>query len=327
MKFFIKRNQKILIVQLVIILFILILYLFSSKQYISRVTISPVYAKSVISSSNSAPLISIYTPSFASTFYLKELSNSESRDLILKDFLKTNSANCIDGQNLKPSIQVYLKQDNSFPISDQFMNIQVKSECKFIAKNYVIFLASAIHKVAIEKIQKAENKFLQESIETLMALEVSNLSDLEAYVSTRKEVLSKLIPLLVNEDMNSIDFGAQTQEFRLRSDYIQGDDIKINLSLKIPTSLRAAKAEFDFLSSMGDLASSSIGLISLNNKIENYKTKHNFSDFKLVNISQRSNVIVSNRNLYLALFFIFISLCFGYIQNTLKQYKDHNKMQ
>ena len=327
MKFVIKRYQNILIVQLVITLFISILYLFSPKQYISTLTISPIYANSVISSSNSAPLISIYTPSFGNNFYLKELSNSASRNLILKEFLKTNSSACFDGQNFEPSIQVYQKQDASFPVSDQFMNIKVKSECKYLTENYVTFLANAIHKSAIEKIQKSENKFLQESIDTLVALKVSNLSNLEGYVSTRKEVLSKLIPLWVNEDMNSVDFGAQTQEFPLRSNYLEGTIMKTDLSLKIPTSLRAARAEFDFLSSMDDLASSSIGFISLNNKIESYKTKHNFSDFKLVNISQESNVVVSKRNLYLALFFIFISLCFAYIQFALKQYKYHNKMQ
>ena len=78
---------------------------------------------------------------------------------------------------------------------------------------------------------------------------------------------------------------------------------------------------------MDDLSASSIGLISMNNQIQNYKNKHNFSDNKLVNISEAGRVVVSKRNLYLAVFFILLSLGLGYFQIAFRQYKNHQKIQ
>jgi hypothetical protein len=327
MKYFVTIHKKLLIIQLLIIILISIFYLSSSKQYISSITISPIYASTLISSSNGAPLISIYSPSFASNFYLKELSNADTRDLIFKEFLKNNSLSCDQSEYLEPSIQVYQKLDNSFPVSDSFMNIQVKSACKELTKNYVTFFANAAHSFAIEKIQSAENEFLDQQIDTLSHEINSNLHDLEIYVSTRKENLRKLIPLLAKESSNSVDFVSQTQEFPLQKNLNLNDTKVVNLAINIPTSLRAAQAELDFLSSLDDLSESSIGLISMNNQIQNYKNKHNFSDDKLVKISRAGRVIVSKRNLYLAVFFILVSLGLGYVQIAFRQYKNHQKMQ
>ena len=317
--------------QFLLIIIVILGYFFSpNNQYASSVTVHSLLASEIFSS-NTAPLSRLYKPEDTIDLYLKELANKETRKEIFEEFVLNNNFPCAKELGKQPSVQFYEKRDNSFPVTGHFTIIKVKSSCKGFAKQYVEYLSSNLHKRLVDSIQRIENAYLDQLRRTIILNTESDLSDLETFLLNRKELLQKVIPLLKEEDNETIlqSSGIHTlitQKNQSYKENIWGQQ-PVNLNMQIPFSRSAAQAELDFLSSITDLNQSTIGLISRNNRIDRYKTKHDFSDYKLVNISPAEKEISSTRSLYLAIFFIFIILGFGFVLMLLTKFKYHQKLQ
>lgn len=334
MNSFLKVHKNLLIVQLSIIILITALYQVSTKKYYNSSIIYPIFTDLVIKSTNGANLTQVYDPNFVRDFYLKELSNEEVRKEIFEEFIEINPSICSEELILEPSIQVYSKSDDSFPVSETFTNIQVKSACKELTEDYLIFLTSEIHERSVEKIQTVENEYLMYQLANLEMNKKNDLSELEIFFKTREETLRKLIPSL----KNSTNISLNSQESILKIQKInpnfwnshESDTpniVPINLDIQIPLTKSAAEAELNFISSLDDLNKSIFSLITRNNLIKQYQIKHDFSHIKIVNISHPGKGTTSNRNLYLALFSIFVTLCFGYVLIAIKQYKNRQTIR
>ena len=242
--------------------------------------------------------------------------------------MKQGSLSCDQEYQSSPSIQFYKKEDRSFPVAAKFTNIQVKSPCIDLPQEYVTFLTMRIHKRLLEKIQRVENEALSYLVAKYTLESKTDVKDLEDFVSDRKDNLRNLIPLLSEENHGNYTNYPDSQKIEIQRLNSYAAAVKlsdsVNLSIQIPLSRSSAQAELDFLSSM-DINKSSIGLITRENKIEQYKNKHDFSDLKIVNLSSPSDIIVSKRNLYLSIFFIFLIISVGYVSIVLTEYKYHKK--
>jgi len=307
MKKFLNLNRKSLIYQFAAILIVVSVFLYSKNQYVSSITIHPKLDSRTIISTNGALLSRDYTPDTSINLYLKELANKETREEILQKFLSNNLLVCEE----EPSIQFYAKIDNSFPLSGHFTIIKVKSSCIGFVKKFVTFLSNELNSKLVDQIQKAENEYLEYSRRQLIIDNENELEDLEIFISNRKEVLQKVIPLLNEEDDNEMSL----------SSMIFGGEVEDHIT--IPLTRSAAQAELDFLSSITDLKTTSRELVNRTADIERWKIKHDFSDSILVRISKAEPETISLTNLYLTIFFILLILGIGFVQMLLSQFKYH----
>ena len=307
MKKFLNLNRRSLFFQFVAILIVVSVFLYSKDQYVSSVTIHPKLDSRTIISSNGAPLTRNYTADTSVNLYLKELANKETRKEILQKFLSNNQLVCEE----EPKIQFYAKIDNSFPLSGHFTVIKVKSTCIGFVKKFVTFLSDELNSKLVDQIQRVENEDLEYKRRQLIIDNEDELDDLEMFISKRKEVLQKIIPLLNEED---------DKEMSLSNMIFCGE---ADGHITIPLTRSAAQAELDFLSSITDLKTTSRELVNRTADIERWKIKHDFSDSILVRISKAEPETISLTNLYLTIFFILLILGIGFVQMLLSQFKYH----
>ena len=307
MKKFLNLNRRSLFFQFVAILIVVSVFLYSKDQYVSSVTIHPKLDSRTIISSNGAPLTRNYTADTSVNLYLKELANKETRKEILQKFLSNNQLVCEE----EPKIQFYAKIDNSFPLSGHFTVIKVKSTCIGFVKKFVTFLSDELNSKLVDQIQRVENEDLEYKRRQLIIDNEDELDDLEMFISKRKEVLQKIIPLLNEEDDKEMSL----------SNMIFGGEADGHIT--IPLTRSAAQAELDFLSSITDLKTTSRELVNRTADIERWKIKHDFSDSILVRISKAEPETISLTNLYLTIFFILLILGIGFVQMLLSQFKYH----
>tara|TARA_X000000368_G_scaffold213369_1_gene168573 strand:- start:2688 stop:3626 length:939 start_codon:yes stop_codon:yes gene_type:complete len=307
MKKFLNLNRRSLFFQFVAILIVVSVFLYSKDQYVSSVTIHPKLDSRTIISSNGAPLTRNYTADTSVNLYLKELANKETRKEILQKFLSNNQLVCEE----EPKIQFYAKIDNSFPLSGHFTVIKVKSTCIGFVKKFVTFLSDELNSKLADQIQRVENEDLEYKRRQLIIDNEDELDDLEMFISKRKEVLQKIIPLLNEEDDKEMSL----------SNMIFGGEADGHIT--IPLTRSAAQAELDFLSSITDLKTTSRELVNRTADIERWKIKHDFSDSILVRISKAEPETISLTNLYLTIFFILLILGIGFVQMLLSQFKYH----
>jgi len=320
MKTFFNNNRNSFFVQFVLIAFLISLYLYSDPEYVSSVTIEPLIVKETIISKNGAKLAALYTPSYSKQLYLQELANKDSRLEIYKEFLSKNEITCKNS----PKIQFHEKNDKSFPISGHFTKITVKSNCIDFVQNFVTYLSNVVHKRVVTKIQNMENQYLENERQELLLHNNYDMLDLEAFFANRKEILQKLIPLLKKQD-NESSFNelnlVELNKYETFSGKFNNDADSVKINITIPLSRSAAQAELDFLSSITDLNLTSVGFVNRTAAIERYKIKHDFSNSKLIKISDAEQEKISNMNFYIVVFLIFLILSIGFIFILLNQYK------
>lgn len=311
MKSFFIFNRNSFIFQFVIISIICLVYLFSDKQYISSVTIEPFLDSRVIISKNGSKLSRSYPADYSKQLYLQELANKDSRLEIYREFKSKNEKDCLTS----PKMQFHEKNDKSFPISGHFTKITVKSSCVGFVEEFVAYLSSEVNNKVIGKIQKIENEFLENIRRDLVLSNKNDASDLETFFSNRKRILQKVIPLLRKQDDEPGFNDTSKLEFN-------NDDFS-KFDISIPLNRSAAQAELDFISSITDIKQTSMGFVSRTANIERFKVKHDFSNIMLVQISDVEPEKISNRNLFVTLFLIFLTLGVGFVSILLNQIKYH----
>jgi hypothetical protein len=301
--------RKLYIVQLLVILIILLHLLLKESSYYTAIDIQPLFSSEIFS--NNIDLSKNYSPEYTFSLFIKEISNKHTRGQAYKSALSEYKGRCNEGYINAPAISVYEKNDRSFPMKNEIVEIRIAGNCKDFLVYYSNFLPEYVSKNIVKNIQAQENSIVNRNYNKLLKNYNKDVYDIDSYISGRKNTLRKFINLKKGVNNEKIPMANIDSYRSLRVNVNKSK--KSDKFIKISASHDAARIELDYLSSISSIDKASIGLINQLSIVNNHNVEYDFQNARLIYSSKTNSANFIVASLYLHIFLIILTLCLGYL--------------